>query len=130
MITSLDDAWRWYESTRTLTKGMQRLGVRYWSSMRSDLLAHDDYFKDVESIAVVNDAEFALENLNDLCVLLLFSVFESRVRDQHLRAAAFRFDCVLFWNLDAGFFAGGFTKSRGGVGRVGCCTSKTVRRGI
>jgi len=82
---NLNDAWRWYVTTRGQLRLFGRLGRRYWNNLPWDgSLGKDDKLKELESGTIVSDSEFCLEHLDDFAVLVLFSVFESVVRDQVL----------------------------------------------
>ncbi len=82
---NLDDAWNWYVSTRSQLQLFGRLGRKHWNSLPWDgSLGKDDKLKELESGAIVTGSEFCLEHLDDFAVLVLFSVFESIVRDQVL----------------------------------------------
>ena len=85
MIASLPDAWRWYLTTRSLMSVMQRLGNKHWDALpwEGDL-GKDEHINDLKSADILEQAAFSLGDLDDLCVLLLFSVFESVVRDRLL----------------------------------------------
>jgi hypothetical protein len=81
VITSLDDAWRWYESARTLTLAMQRLGRRRWRELPWEgNLGRDEHLKQLDSADIENRSRAILDDLDDFCVLFLFSVFEASVR--------------------------------------------------
>jgi hypothetical protein len=83
MIASLEDAWTWYESVMLLTRHMRRLGERFWNREEwSDALGRDNHFRHVQSAHIRVRVETTLADLDDLGVLLLFSVFEAIVRDQ------------------------------------------------
>ena len=85
MIASLDDAWRWYESVRRLVRTMGRLGEKYWNDLPWDGdLGRDNHLRDLASAEILNDAQTVLDDLDDLCVLLLFSVFEATIRERIL----------------------------------------------
>ena len=85
MIASLADAWRWYESARRLVRTMGRLGENHWNNLPWDGdLGRDNHLKDLTSGEVVNDSQTVLDDLDDLCVLLLFSVFEAAIRERVL----------------------------------------------
>jgi hypothetical protein len=85
VIASLDDAWRWYESARRLARIMARLGENHWNDLPPDLgLWRDDHLKALTSAAIVGDSQTVLDDLDDLCVLLLFSVFEATIRERVL----------------------------------------------
>jgi hypothetical protein len=89
MIASLADAWSWYESVLLLTQAMGRLGKKHWDHLpwEGDL-GRDERLRLLESATIVEGAEAVLRDLNDLCVLLLFSVFEVIVRERALREVA------------------------------------------
>jgi hypothetical protein len=81
MMTSLADAWGWYESTRVLTLAMQRMGKKYWDGLPWEgELGRDDRLQKLTAAEIQEKSRSVLGDLDDLCVLLLFSVFESTVR--------------------------------------------------
>jgi hypothetical protein len=83
VIASLEDAWRWYQGVKALAGDMERLGRRLWD--REPLaaeLARDDRFRHVESSEIEARARLVRDDLDDLGVLVLFSVFEALVRDR------------------------------------------------
>jgi hypothetical protein len=86
-MKTLHDAWRWYESARVNLTRIRRLGARYWNE---EALAapvwQDDWFRQLEAADLVRETTQALRPLEDLGILVLFSVFESAVRD-HLAKA-------------------------------------------
>ena len=85
MIASLDDARRWYEGVKALAQDMARLGRRYWDiDPLAGLLAQDNRFRSVDSSEVDDRARTVLRDLDDLGVLLMFSVFEAIVRERAL----------------------------------------------
>jgi hypothetical protein len=85
VIASLDDAWDWYESTRQLARTMQRMGEKHWNNLPWDGdLGRDDHLRHLESAVILSFSETVLDDLDDLCVLLLFSVFESIIRERVL----------------------------------------------
>jgi hypothetical protein len=85
VISSLDDAWRWYESARRLARSMGRLGENHWDNLPSHFdLWRDDHLKALTSAEILNDSQTVLDDLDDLCVLLLFSVFEATTRERVL----------------------------------------------
>jgi hypothetical protein len=81
MIASLADAWRWYESVRALTLAMRQLGKRHWNDLpwEGDL-GRDERLRHLDAPELVDRSDVVLGDMDDLCVLLLFSVFESVVR--------------------------------------------------
>lgn len=85
MIASLEDAWRWYESARRLARTMGRLGERHWNNLpwEGDL-GRDNHLQDLTSAEILDCSQTVLDDLDDLCVLLLFSVFEAAIRERIL----------------------------------------------
>jgi hypothetical protein len=82
-MTKLEEAWRWYESTRAQLRRMQRLAEHYWDEMPwAGRLERANHFQHLEAAAVAGEAAFSLSHLDDLAVVVLFSVFESLVRHQ------------------------------------------------
>jgi hypothetical protein len=62
---------------------MRRLGKKHWDSLPADLpLWRDDYFKELQAAEIDEKAHVVLEDLDDLCILFLFSVFEAIVRNR------------------------------------------------
>jgi hypothetical protein len=85
VIASLDDARNWYEGVKTLAGWMARMGRRYRGhEALAPLLAGDNHFRDVEKEDIDLRAQRVEADLDDLCVLLLFSVFEAIVRARAL----------------------------------------------
>jgi len=85
MIASLADAWSWYESVKTLTLAMRQLGSKHWDSLPWEgSLGRDNRLCDLEAPEIIERSDAILANIDDLCVLLLFSVFETFVRDRVL----------------------------------------------
>ena len=81
-MNTLQDAWDWYESARTNLHLMQRLGTKYWDDdFLNEAIWKDDKFKNLEATDIQEGTTRALEPLNDLGILVLFSVFEAAVRD-------------------------------------------------
>lgn len=82
-MTSLDDAWGWYQAARRQLSLIRRVGERHWDGLPwgpDSTLGRDDEVREVEGHRVVAEAERALEPLDDLAVLVLFSAFEATVR--------------------------------------------------
>jgi hypothetical protein len=82
-MKTLRDAREWYESARTNLARMRRLGGRHWDdeSLKNASIWSDDRFKEVEASDIVRETNLAIQPLEDLGVLVLFSVFEAAVRD-------------------------------------------------
>lgn len=80
-MKSLDEAWQWYESTRRQLKLIQRLGRNYWDELPwSGRMGQDQMLSLLEEQAIVQETTFGLAHLDDLAIVVLFSVFESQVR--------------------------------------------------
>jgi len=89
MIVSLADALGWYESVRTQTLTMRQLGKRHWDTLPWDGdLGRDERLRSLASSEILTQSEGILAELDDLCVLLLFSVFEAIVRERVLEDVA------------------------------------------
>ena len=85
MIANLAAAWRWYESARRLARTMERLGERHWDSLPWDGdLGRDNRLKELTAAEILNGSQMVLDDLDDLCVLMLFSVFEATIRERVL----------------------------------------------
>ncbi|MGH7169879.1 MAG: hypothetical protein ACRELG_06355 [Gemmataceae bacterium] len=85
MIATLDDAWQWYKSARRLAQTMERMGEKHWDNLPwDDDLGRDNHLRDLTASEVLNDSQTVLDDLDDLCVLLLFSVFEAAIRERVL----------------------------------------------
>ena len=89
MIGTLDEAWRWYEAARDLSRAMGRLGQKYWDDLPWEgRLGRDNSLGAMQSSEVNEMSRVILDDLDDLCVLLLFSVFEATVRQRVLADVA------------------------------------------
>jgi hypothetical protein len=83
VIGTLDEAWRWYKAARGVSKAMARLGGVYWNDLPWDGgLGRDNILGHLEAAEVEEMSRAVLNDLDDLCVLLLFSVFEATVRER------------------------------------------------
>jgi hypothetical protein len=82
MIRSLDDAWNWYMAVRTLAYDMRRLSGKWDNPELQGILNRDSHLRDRTAADLMDKANTILEDLDDLAVLLLFSVFEATVRDR------------------------------------------------
>ena len=87
-MKTLEDAWQWYKSARNNLIRMKRLGTHHWTdpSLAQASFWQDDRFKRLEAVDIERQTNLALAPLEDLGVLVLFSVFEAAVRD-HLAEA-------------------------------------------
>jgi hypothetical protein len=84
-MTSLGDAWAWYQATRESLWRLRRLADKYWPLLPWDgPLGGDDRFRDLEGPEASRSAALGLEHFDDIAVLVLFSVFEAEVRSQVL----------------------------------------------
>src|SRR5689334_16559494 len=89
MISSLEGAWKWYASVRELTLTMLAMGKKHWESLPWDgPLGQDERLRHVETPQILDWATVTHSDLDDLCVLLLFSVFEATVRSRALMDVA------------------------------------------
>lgn len=81
-MKTLEDAWDWYVGARNQFRLIGRLARRHWERLPwEDVLARDDHFRLLDRQEVVAESEAALSELDGLAILVLFSVFESIVRD-------------------------------------------------
>lgn len=85
MIATLDDAWNWFKSARQLARTLERMGEKHWDNLPWDgELGQDNHLRELASSEVLNSSQTVLGDLDDLCVLLLFSVFEAAIRERVL----------------------------------------------
>ena len=82
-MRTLADAWAWYTATKRTLARMRRLGEKHWNdpSLEDASIWRDDHFKQVEATQIEADSLASLGLIDDLAVVVLFSVFESKVRD-------------------------------------------------
>jgi hypothetical protein len=89
MISSLEDAWKWYASVKELTLAMFAMGKKHWDTLPWDgPLGQDERLRHVQAPEILDWGKVILSDLDDLCVLLLFSVFEATVRERALADVA------------------------------------------
>jgi hypothetical protein len=82
MIKSLQDAWNWYQSIRDLAHDMEHL-ASCWDTPEWTAVMMLDSRLSKRSAAELRDmANAILDDLDDLAVLVLFSVFEASIRAQ------------------------------------------------
>ena len=87
MIATLADAWAWYEAVRDLAYWMDRFARRYWDAPElAEILGKDDKFRALAGVEIQDKARKVITDLDDLAVLLLFSVFEAEVRGRTLES--------------------------------------------
>lgn len=82
-MKTLSEAWAWYKATRDNLRRMKRLGEKHWNheSLEEASIWDDEQFKTIEANDVIQQTADALKPLEDLAILVLFSVFEAAVRD-------------------------------------------------
>jgi hypothetical protein len=79
-MTTLPEAWEWYRRTRRQLLVMRRLGTKHIDPVLTvDAVRRDDPARDGLRTADA-DTAIALAPLDDLAVLVMFSVFEAVVR--------------------------------------------------
>jgi len=82
-MKDLDEAWEWYRETREQLKLWRRILDKYWAQLPwQDSLERDDRFRSLDEHRLIASSDLSLRELDDLAVLLLFSVFESMVRSR------------------------------------------------
>src|SRR5437868_8719165 len=80
-MNTLEDAWKWYQEAKLQVGLVRRLASEYWSELPWEgKLGKDDRFRDLERNQLEESARATLGQMDDLAVLVLFSVFESEVR--------------------------------------------------
>ena len=83
MIASLEDAWNWYTSVREMTLAMYTMGKKHWTTLPWDgELGRDERLRHLEAPQILGWTDVIRRDLDDLCVLLLFSVFEATIRER------------------------------------------------
>lgn len=81
-MTTLDDAWKWYQAAKSSLVRMERLAGKYWEELPwTGRLGRDSDLRIAEADDVAAHAELARQPLDDLAIVVMFSVFESVVRD-------------------------------------------------
>jgi hypothetical protein len=82
-MNTLADAWEWYLAARRNLERMQRLAKKFWDSLpwETTALGRDDEFRTLEAASIEAETTIALKPIDDLAVVVLFSVFESLVRE-------------------------------------------------
>ncbi|HEV3167621.1 MAG TPA: hypothetical protein VGZ22_26690 [Isosphaeraceae bacterium] len=81
-MTTLDEAWDRYQYTRQLVGLTGRIASRYWNQLPWDgPLGRDDQLKELDHHSLTDRAASSLAYLDDLAVLVLFSMFESEIRE-------------------------------------------------
>jgi hypothetical protein len=86
-MKTLDDAWEWY---RAVSEGAKRLThlAKFWNDFPWEQgnewvtqVERDGVLRHVTAEQMEKDAQRVKEELDDLAVLVLFSVFEANIRD-------------------------------------------------
>jgi hypothetical protein len=86
-MTTLDEAWEWYRAAAEGTKRLAHFS-RHWAERPDrganpwiDQLRLDNVLRAVDADQMAREAKLVEDELDDLAVLVLFSVFEATVRD-------------------------------------------------
>lgn len=86
-MKTLAGAWRWYEAVQGQLYLIGRLASKHWNALPwQGALGRDQVFIDAKPENVAAEARFGVEHLDDLAVLVLFSVFEAQLRDRVAKA--------------------------------------------
>jgi hypothetical protein len=80
VIRSLEDAWNWYLAVRTLAYDMRHLAGRCDRPEWEVVLNRDNRLRQRSAAELQDMSQTILDDLDDLAVLVLFSVFEATVR--------------------------------------------------
>jgi len=89
MISALEDAWKWYESVKDVSGVMFAMGKKHWNALPWDgALGQDEHVRHVLAAEILDWVKVIRSNLDGLCILLLFSVFEASVRERALADVA------------------------------------------
>ncbi|MBY0230305.1 MAG: hypothetical protein K2W96_13560 [Gemmataceae bacterium] len=85
-MRTLGEAWRWYESATRSIGWMQRLGRKHWSGIpwESSSIGRDADLNTLDEPDIESATSDALAPIHDLAVAVLFSVFESLMREHVL----------------------------------------------
>jgi hypothetical protein len=82
-MMTLDEAWDWYSTTKRQLDLLARIGRRHWDKLPWDgAIGKDEKLRGIESRSIIDDTRLSLEHLDDFAVLILFSAFESIIREQ------------------------------------------------
>ncbi len=82
-MKTLEEGWKWYQQARSQVRLIHRLASTYWHELPwQGKLEKDDRFKRLDQRELEEQSQFTLEQMDDLAVLVLFSVFECQIRDQ------------------------------------------------
>lgn len=81
MIRSVEDAERWYQAVRTLARDTERLALKWEELGLEEVFRADNRLAERTPEGLSRNAKTVLDDLDDLAVLVVFSVFEAVVRD-------------------------------------------------
>ena len=82
-MRTIGDAWSWYQETRRQLRLWERIVRRYWLDLPWEgNLEQDDHFRNLDVTQLAEASTITLAEIDDLAVLVLFSVFESMVRSR------------------------------------------------
>jgi hypothetical protein len=82
-MMTLDEAWDWYSTTKRQLDLLARIGRRHWDNLPWEgAIGKDEKLRIIESRNIIADTKLSLEHLDDFAVLILFSAFESIIREQ------------------------------------------------
>jgi hypothetical protein len=86
-MKTLAAAWNWYRSTKESLQQLQRIGRKYWTEIPWETagIGRDEHFRTLEASEIEEATTTSLGPIDDLAVVVLFSVFESHVRDHVVR---------------------------------------------
>src|SRR4051812_36493800 len=82
-MKTLKEAWKWYNDVKKTLDRMGRIGEeRFWNAIPWHLppWLGNRHFVELTSTDVASAAENAAQHLDDLAIVVLFSVFEANVR--------------------------------------------------
>lgn len=86
-MMTLEDAKRWYDTSKRQLKLFGRIGEKYWTELPWEgRLGRDEKLKELESGVMAQEHQFCLAHLDDFAILILFAASESAVREQVLSA--------------------------------------------
>lgn len=74
-MNSVDEVWEWYNAARATTQRLARVAGKHWEHIEGD-----NKLRSLDGAKVVADAKLAGSPLNDLAIVMMFSVFEATVR--------------------------------------------------
>lgn len=81
MIRSLEEAQNWYLAVKTLAGDMKKLAGKWDDPALEQVLSRDNRLRERTASEMITKATTILDDLDDLAILLLFSVFEATIRD-------------------------------------------------